>query len=75
MYDIGVTMDLEELEDALHDILPDFQIGTDKKGQLIIYTGLHEDEDGQLVDMDSDEEDEDFDPDFEPLEDEEELDD
>lgn len=66
-------MNIEELEDALEDILPaGFRIETDDHGQLIIMTGLAQDDDGDLVDFEVDEdEDLDVDPDFEPLEDEE----
>lgn len=66
-------MNIEELEEALEDVLPNgFQIETDNHGQIIIYTGLRQDDDGELVDfVDEDEVDPDFDPDFEPLEDEE----
>lgn len=65
-------MNIEELEEALEDILPNgFQIETDNHGQIIIYTGLQQDDDGELVDfVQEDDEDEDVDPDFEPLEDE-----
>lgn len=61
-------MNIEELEEALEDILPPgFHFGTDKKGQIIIYTQLsHGEDDDELVPFDSDEEG-DFDPDFEPL--------
>jgi hypothetical protein len=69
-------MNLEELEEALEEIFPNgFQIETDNHGQIIIYTGLSQDEDGELVDFEEDEEDPDLDPDFEPLEDEEDDDD
>ncbi len=66
-------MNIEELEEALEEVLPNgFQIETDNHGQLIIYTGLRQDDDGELVDfVDEDEEDPDFDPDFEPLEEDE----
>lgn len=70
-------MNIEELEEALEDILPaGFQIDTDNHGQIIIYTGLQQDDDGELVDFvnEDEEEDLDVDPDFEPLEDEEEDD-
>ncbi len=61
-------MNLEELEEVLSEVLPaGFQIETDKNGQIVILTHLHQDDDGELVDFDSDEEDEDFDPDFESL--------
>lgn len=65
-------MNLEELEEELAAVLPaGFQIETDNHGQIIIYTGLMQDDDGELVDFegdDADEEDPDFDPDFESLE-------
>ena len=63
-------LDLEELQEALEDILPSgFKIETDKNGQLVIYTGLSEDEDGGLVDFDSDEDEDDseLDSEFDPL--------
>lgn len=65
-------MNIEELEEALEDILPPgFSIEADKHGQLIIVTGLVQDDDGELVDFeDEDEEDPDFDPGFEPLDEE-----
>jgi len=65
---------IEELEEALEEILGSgFQIETDNHGQLVIYTGLRQDDDGSLVDFEGDEdeeEDPDFDPDFEPIEEE-----
>ena len=65
-------MNIEDLEEALDDILPPgYQIDKDSNGRIVIHTNLVEDEDGELVDFDGDdEEDPDFDPDFEPLEDE-----
>lgn len=64
-------MNLEELEEALEEVLPNgFQIETDNHEQIIIYTGLRQDDDGELVDFEGEEEDPDFDPDFEPLEEE-----
>ena len=67
-------MNIEELEEALDDLLPGgFSIETNSKGEVIIYTGLKQDEDGELTTMDI-EEDEDFDPDTDPLE-EEDIDD
>lgn len=63
-------MRVDELEEALSEILPTrFHISTDNKGQIIIYTGLSQDSDGELVDFEDEdeEEDDDFDPDFEPL--------
>jgi len=73
-------MDLETLEEMLSDFLPGgFHIETSKKGELIIYTGLHQDDDGELVDIKGElEEDPDFpegEEEFERLDDEEELDD
>ena len=67
-------MILEELEEALADILPlGFKIEVDESGQLIVYTGLALDDD-ELVDFvgdeDEDEDDEESDPDLEPLDDE-----
>ena len=55
-------MDLLELEEALDAILPNgFSIETDKRGQIIIFTALKEDEDGgDLIEFDPDE-DEDLD--------------
>ena len=67
-------MNIEELEEALDDILPGgFSIETNSKGEVIIYTGLKQDEDGELTAMDI-EEDEDFDPDMDPLEEEDDED-
>ena len=63
-------MNIEELEEALDDLFPGgFSIETDNHGQLIVYTGLTQEDDGELVAFDS-EEDEDADPDLDPLEDE-----
>lgn len=68
-------MNIEELEEALEDILPSgFIIETDKNGQIVILTGLVQDDDGELVDIDDDA-DPDADPDFEPLDEDEDLDD
>ena len=62
---------IEELEEALDDLFPDrnFSIETDSHGQIVIYTGLKQEDDGSLVLFDV-EEDEDYDPDTESLEDE-----
>lgn len=67
---------IEELEEALEDILPHgFHIELNSQGELIVHTCLSQDEDGELVpfdndeDEDEDEDDEEDDPDFEPLED------
>lgn len=69
---------LEELEEELENILPSgFRIETDTNGEIIIRTGLRQDDDdGSLVEFDGDEdeeeeEDPDFDPDLEPLEEDE----
>lgn len=67
-------MNLEDLEELLSDYLPGgFRFETNKKGEVIIYTGLRQDEDGELVDLKGDlEEDEELefegDENFEPLE-------
>lgn len=62
-------MNYEELEEALDELFPGgFSIETDNHGQLVIYTGLVEDEEGELIPADL-EEDEEVDPDLDPLED------
>jgi hypothetical protein len=63
-------MNIEELEEALSEILPTgFQIETSASGQLVIYTGLQQDEDGELEDFEREEEDdEDLDEDLDELE-------
>lgn len=67
---------MEELEEALNEILPSgFSIETDSHGQIIIFTGLAQEDDGELVDFEGDDEDEESDPDFESLEDDDEEDD
>lgn len=43
----------EDLEELLSDVCPSFEIRKDRKGQLVIYTGLRENETGELVDMTS----------------------
>jgi hypothetical protein len=64
-------MNIEELEEALDELFPGgFSIETDNHGQIVVYTGLKQDDDGELSAFDT-EEDEDFDPDHDPLEDEE----
>jgi hypothetical protein len=70
-------MNLDELEEALGEILSSaFHIEVDKRGQLVILTGLRKEDDGELVDIEEDEdEDPDFDSDFEPLEEEDSEDD
>lgn len=69
-------MNLEEFEVELEDVLTEgtFSIVADSHGQIIIYTGLMQDDDGNLVEYVNDEEDdddeeedeEDFDSDFVP---------
>lgn len=60
----------DELEEALDELFPGgFSIATNKHGELIIRTGLIQNEDGELSSIDVDEEDDDADPDFEPLSD------
>lgn len=62
-------MNYEDLEEALDDLFPGgFSIETDNHGQLVIHTGLTEDDEGELIPIDL-EEDEDIDPDLDPLED------
>lgn len=58
-------MTLDDLEEALADILPaGFQVETDNHGQVIIYTGLSLDDDGELVDFEPSDDDEDEDLDL-----------
>ena len=55
-------MNLDDLEEALEDVLPSgFHIERDNHGQIIIMTGLRQDEDGELVDYVRDEDEEDDD--------------
>lgn len=63
-------MNIEELEEALEELFPDrnWSIETDSHGQIVIFTGLKEEEDGELVLFDA-EEDEELDPDTESLDD------
>ena len=53
-------MDILELEEALDAFLPGgFSIETDKRGQIIIFTALIEEEDGgELITFDPDEDEE-----------------
>lgn len=47
---------IEDLQEALEDILPaGFLIEMDEDGQLVIYTGLTQDEDGELSPLEEDE--------------------
>jgi hypothetical protein len=51
-------MTLEDLQEALEEFFPNgFELSTDDEGQIIIYTGLMEDEDGDLVEFESSDED------------------
>lgn len=65
-------MNIEELEEGLVDLIGDnYTIDYDSEGQLIIYTGLQEDDDGELerfVSEEDMEEDLEVDPDQEELE-------
>lgn len=70
-------MDLEDLQEALDEVFgPDeYSIEyLEENGEIVIYTGLRENEDGDLISVldEEDEEDPEADPDFEPLEDEDE---
>ena len=66
-------MTLEDLREALVEVFVNgFEISTDHDGQIIILTGLTEDEDGDLIefegDYEDDDDDEEDDEDFEQLE-------
>lgn len=53
---------LEELEEALADILPSgFTIKPNKKGEMVIMTGLLLNREGELIGVDEDQEDADYD--------------
>lgn len=73
-------MNIEDLEEALEELFPSgYRLDTDKKGQIVIFTGLVQDNDGELVEFENDKEDEDededvpdFDSEFEPLEEDDE---
>ena len=66
-------MNIDELEEALEELLGDgFTLDEDSHGQLVIWTGLCQDDDGELVEFLADEdleEDLDIDPDLTPLDD------
>jgi hypothetical protein len=48
------NMTLDELDQALEEIFPHgFQIETDSDGQIVIYTHLTENDDGELEPLDS----------------------
>lgn len=53
-------MNKEEFEEALMELCPAFELRKDRKGQIVIHTGLVEDDFGELVSLD-DEEDDDVD--------------
>lgn len=53
-------IELEALiSEALEDVIPEFQIKEDSSGQLIIATGLLENEEGDLVPISDNEDDDD----------------
>lgn len=61
---------IEELEEALDELFPGgYSIETDSHGQIVIHSGLTQNEDGDLFPFDNEEND-DYDPDTDPLEDE-----
>lgn len=71
-------MNLDELKELLEDSLSsDYKISTGKRGQIIIYTGLAEDSEGELVrldeldETDSDSEEDEEEVDFEEIDDDE----
>jgi hypothetical protein len=75
-------MNLDDLEEMLAEVLPaGFSIETDNHGQLIVYTGLRVDDDGEIEDFEPEDDDGDGpdldggDEDFEPLEEEDSGDD
>jgi hypothetical protein len=50
-------MTLDDLEEMLAEVLPGgFQIETDEDGQLVVLTGLTENEDGEIVSFEGEEE-------------------
>ncbi len=52
---------IDELEELIGEVLTsNFTLGTDKKGQVVIFTGLVQDEDGDLSDMEEESSDEDL---------------
>lgn len=65
-------MDMDNLEESLAEILPaGFHIETNRHGEVVIHTGLRQDDDGELVEIEEEvDDDPDFNPDFEPLEEE-----
>lgn len=68
-------MNFEDLEEALDELLPPgYSIETDRHGQIIIFSNLKQDEDGELFAITDDEADPDFDNDFNPLDEEDDED-
>lgn len=69
-------MTFEELEEALEELfIAGYSIDRDENdGQIVIYTHLVEDEDGELTAILEEDDDDDTDPDFDPLEDDDEDD-
>jgi hypothetical protein len=66
-------MTLDELEEALDELLPGgYILEEDNHGQLVVYTCLCQDEDGDLHPCDTEEID--MDPDLAPLEEDEDED-
>lgn len=60
-------MTIDEMEEALNDLFPNgYVLEEDNHGQIVIYTGLCQDDDGELLPFDSEEAD-DLDPDLAPL--------
>lgn len=67
-------MTLEELEETLTEVLPtEFEIKITKKG-VVIYTFLKENQYGELIPLDEDDEDEEYDDEFDGDEDLDSLD-
>lgn len=68
-------MNMDELEEMLAEVLPaGFQLDTNKRGQVIVFTGLCLNDDGELEDFEPEPDEEDLElngEDFEPLEEEE----
>lgn len=61
-------MNIEELEEALEELFHGgFSIETDNHGQIVIYTGLTQDDEGELVASEEDEDEDLDDEDTEPL--------
>lgn len=66
---------IEELEEQLDELFPNgFAIEKLDNGEIVIYTGLVENDDSELIPLDT-EEDADYDPDLEPFTEEDDDDD